>query len=73
MSCHESVTPPCERHDWEEEMLSTIETLSAQNKVLREAIEWVLSDMAYKAPEQVVDCISRWQYRLMKALAGGGE
>ncbi len=41
--------------------------LRAENERLRAAIDWVLNDAAYKAPEQIGEAAQRWLGRLADA------
>jgi hypothetical protein len=56
----------CEKHP--------VYKLIAENKRLREALEWVVKDMCYKAPEQLCPAlIERWYNHLQQALTGQQE
>ena len=51
-----------------------IKYLQAENKRLKEALEWLKTDMSYKAPEQVFDMIyRRWIPYIEQALKGEVE
>jgi hypothetical protein len=44
-------------------------TAEERLKALQAAVQWVLTDMAYKAPEQYAECLGlRWFPRLDEAL-----
>ncbi len=50
------------------------DALKAENERLRKALEWIVTDAAYKAPEQLADrdVTQRWVDVAEAALKGGG-
>lgn len=43
--------------------------MSENERLLREAVDWILKDAAYKAPEQIGPVAARWIGRLREAAA----
>lgn len=47
---------------------SSSETIQAKYDRLKAAVKWVLTDMAYKAPEQAVGAAQTWDAKLRSEL-----